>query len=37
VVEGELNSEPDCKTTPTANIRRGEEYTTVHDMKYDMM
>jgi hypothetical protein len=36
VAEVELNSEPDYKKTPTANSMGGEEYSTVHDMKYDM-
>ena len=36
VAEDELNSELDCMKTPTANSRGGEEYSTVHDMKYNM-
>jgi hypothetical protein len=36
VAEAKLNSEPDCKTTFTENSRGAEEYSTVHDMKYDM-
>ena len=37
VAEAKLNSEPNCKTTPAANSRGGEEYSTVHDMKYKMI
>jgi hypothetical protein len=36
VPEAKLNSETDFKTTPAANSREWEEYSTVPDMKYDM-